>query len=269
MTLLLETLSPINQASYVTEYTALQSDFTKSYYLYGTAGSGKTFIALQIVKKFLDSLHTDVKDIDYDINETSYVKFMSWSSLIDTARKTFGDDEYNRQNRYELKNLKEIGFLVIDDLGTEKNTEFVDSVLYDFINYRYENQLQTIFTSNFTLDEIKEKYHSRIADRILGLCGKDNIREMKGKSKRSEMSQEKINIEIKKKQPSFQKRVERTPEEIQNCFDSFIKGLTHFKGRSQLLDDMKPEEYAKFKSSFWRYAKGEGSIAELMGKKIK
>jgi len=38
------------------------------------------------------------------------------------------------------------------------------------INYREQNKLQTIITSNFTLDEIDKYIDRRISSRIAGMC---------------------------------------------------------------------------------------------------
>jgi DNA replication protein DnaC len=38
------------------------------------------------------------------------------------------------------------------------------------INYREQNKLQTIITSNFTLDEIDMYIDRRISSRIAGMC---------------------------------------------------------------------------------------------------
>ena len=39
--------------------------------------------------------------------------------------------------------------------------------MIDLITKRYEEQLFTLFTTNLTFSQIKEKYEERIADRII------------------------------------------------------------------------------------------------------
>ena len=42
---------------------------------------------------------------------------------------------------------KGVQCLVLDDLGKQRNTEAAWDYLYQIINYRYENKLQTIVTT--------------------------------------------------------------------------------------------------------------------------
>jgi DNA replication protein DnaC len=68
----------------------------------------------------------------------------------------------------EIKKYKQL--IVLDDFGAEKMTDFVRQVSYLIINYREQNKLQTIITSNFTLDEIDMYIDRRISSRIAGMC---------------------------------------------------------------------------------------------------
>ena len=84
----------------------------------------------------------------------------------------FDADEY-------VKSFDSYALLIIDDLGTERNTEFVVSQLFVCLNDRILNQKSTIISTNLTLDEIKANYtertFSRISNhyRILRLAGDD------------------------------------------------------------------------------------------------
>jgi len=87
-------------------------------------------------------------------------------------------------NRYKL--------LVIDDLGAERQSEFAQEIVYNIIDGRYKNGQPIIITTNMTLDEIRTPpniTHSRIYDRILGLCAPINFQ---GESRRRIAQREKI-----------------------------------------------------------------------------
>lgn len=60
-----------------------------------------------------------------------------------------------------------IDFLIIDDLGAEKVTEFYEEQFYNLIDYRYNAKKLTGFTSNFLIDELP--YTPRLKSRIHGL----------------------------------------------------------------------------------------------------
>ncbi|MFF7166843.1 ATP-binding protein [Streptomyces sp. NPDC008086] len=48
----------------------------------------------------------------------------------------------------ELRRLCEVQYLLLDDLGTAKTSEWTEEITYRLINYRYNHCLPTIITSN-------------------------------------------------------------------------------------------------------------------------
>lgn len=62
-----------------------------------------------------------------------------------------------RGTEYEVKRLKKIPLLLIDDLGTEKITEFTEEATYRLLNERYNESLPTLITSNLEADSRDEK----------------------------------------------------------------------------------------------------------------
>ena len=63
--------------------------------------------------------------------------------------------------------------LILDDLGAERDTEFVSEKVYDIIDSRYRSGKPMVLTTNLTLDEMinaKDVRHGRIYDRILEVC---------------------------------------------------------------------------------------------------
>lgn len=150
-----------------TEVSSIMPDISRSYFLTGVAGSGKTSIAIKFGLKW-----------DTETQYKQEVIFHKFKTLLDMARYSFDSSDQAYSYRRTLEDIKTSPLLIIDDIGTEKYTEFVDQMIYDLINYRYEWGLQTIFTSNFTLDEISKKYHERVASRILGMCGPQQVLEL-------------------------------------------------------------------------------------------
>jgi DNA replication protein DnaC len=63
-----------------------------------------------------------------------------------------------------------VPLLVLDDLGAEKTTEWVQSVIYEIIDHRYNEYLPLIITTNLKAGELAEKLGSRTADRIRSFC---------------------------------------------------------------------------------------------------
>lgn len=175
----IETLNKKNQVNYNLDQK-IKSDPNKSYYLFGKAGVGKTAIALGLAKKYIE-----VNKISQDYEE-NHVRFARLIDITSTAQNSFGSSEDAWQARRRLEAYKEIDLLIIDDIGVEKNSEFIDQIIYDIIDTRYGNELTTYFTSNESLKSLSEKYHARIASRISEMCdyGK-NVRGITGKDKRT------------------------------------------------------------------------------------
>ncbi len=68
-------------------------------------------------------------------------------------------------NRYKL--------LIIDDLGAERKSEYMQELIYNLIDSRYRSGLPMIITTNLSADEIKRPGNmdfARIYDRVLERC---------------------------------------------------------------------------------------------------
>jgi DNA replication protein DnaC len=57
-------------------------------------------------------------------------------------------------------------FLVLDDLGAEKDSEHALTTLYLIIDRRNRDELPTVVTTNYTPDEIESRLGARIASRL-------------------------------------------------------------------------------------------------------
>jgi DNA replication protein DnaC len=74
--------------------------------------------------------------------------------------------------------------VVINDLGTERDTEFAKELLFDLIDRLYENSKPIIITTNLSDEELFAKYGPRIMSRLIGMCDaiyyEDEDHRMKG-----------------------------------------------------------------------------------------
>ncbi len=125
---------------------------------YGHAGSGKTHLAVAITKKIIEEKQV-------------LVKFVRIVDLLLEIRKTFDENEsWKAENESDL--LRKYTFtplLILDDIGSEKTTDWVRQVLYQIIDERWIEQKPIIVTSNLTLDELEGRLGERIASRIAGM----------------------------------------------------------------------------------------------------
>lgn len=143
--------------------------------LFGTTGIGKTFLTHCIAREIMQSIHS--------------VLYLTASELFDALLANALNRTDENQSLYEQ--ILSCDLLIIDDLGTERNTDFVVSQLFVCLNDRILNNKSTIISTNLTLAEIKSNYtertFSRISNhfRILRLAG-DDIRIQKKLMSREE-----------------------------------------------------------------------------------
>lgn len=64
------------------------------------------------------------------------------------------DDRDGRSLVARLRSSK--GYVVLDDLGRERTSDWTGEVIYALVNARYENRLPTIVTSNLTPKELAD-----------------------------------------------------------------------------------------------------------------
>ena len=141
-------------------------------FLYGTKGTGKTKLAAIIANE--------------RARAGSPVLFASVPDLMADIRRSFKDETTSEA----VQAVKNTPFLVLDDLGAEKMTEWVGEQLFCIVNHRYNEQLPTVVTSNYsptqviahmaTVDKggnvIDDLQGQRIMSRIYGMCERVEIR---------------------------------------------------------------------------------------------
>jgi DNA replication protein DnaC len=106
----------------------------KGIWFLGDTGTGKTTLAMLISKAALERGHS--------------VAIYSMPKLLARIRRTYegepGADSYSQF----FDRLTAVDLLHIDDLGAERQTEWVIEQLYSIVNERYEAQRSIMFTTN-------------------------------------------------------------------------------------------------------------------------
>ncbi len=119
---------------------------------YGSVGTGKTFLAHAIANALISQgVSVCVTSIPRILNALQGCK--------------------DRQRA--LDELDSYSLLVIDDLGSERSSEYSREVVYSVIDQRGQAGLPLIVTSNLSIDEMKNPQDmqlQRIYDRVLDLC---------------------------------------------------------------------------------------------------
>jgi len=128
----------------------------------GDVGAGKTHAASAIVNQLLTG-------------GLKSVTFATVIPMIDALREAQFDEIKMARMRREIEQCE---VLVLDDLGSEKWTEWVEGLLYRIVSARCGRGLPILVTANVTPETLRDRVGLRIVDRLLGLC--------EGKAKRIE-----------------------------------------------------------------------------------
>lgn len=149
------------------------SDGIKGIYLYGSFGTGKTFLMLNLAK--------------YLVKKGKKVIFAYYPELVRKAKSSIGDNTLEKL----IVKLKNADVLMLDDIGGELNTSFIrDEFLGPILQYRMMANLPVFMTSNYGINDLKKHFEdskdsndpvkaSRIMERItylmkpVELTGKD------------------------------------------------------------------------------------------------
>lgn len=129
-------------------------DMKISLYIYGGAGRGKTHILSSFAREL-------VKRGYYDF------LFISAARLFELlANAAFRRDGQKGTEHDIVERYSQTGILFLDDLGQHGASNWIISKLYLIIDHRYSNDLLTIITSNFNLNDLQDKLGEPIASRI-------------------------------------------------------------------------------------------------------
>lgn len=130
------------------EFSHAGSGSADNLYVYGPAGTGKTFLTHCVAKEAMDAGRT--------------VLYFSSGDFFDAM----ADAEFGRAPADGARLISGCEMLIIDDLGTERNNEFVSSCLFRVVNERLTRRLPTMISTNLTLGDLRDKYSLRVSSRI-------------------------------------------------------------------------------------------------------
>jgi DNA replication protein DnaC len=153
-------------------------------YIYGGFGVGKTHLTACIVnelmKNFVPVLFTNLFEISKAIKST-FGKASFGKASTSVSRET---------EQSLIEKFSKVNLLICDDLGKEifvknESDTWLQNLLFDLVNRRYNELKSTIFSSNYSLKELVEKrgLDEATADRIAEMT-KNFVIKISGKSRR-------------------------------------------------------------------------------------
>lgn len=140
-----------------------------SLFISGECGRGKTHLAIALARiRFLQTIYGDYDQYAkrLKIHEDRFPCFLPAVEFFLELKQSFdsrdGESESSVIKKYSDKNL-----LIVDDLGSEKVSDWSRQVFYTLLDRRYRDMKQTIITSNLSLSDLAQQIDVRISSRIL------------------------------------------------------------------------------------------------------
>jgi len=129
--------------------------------LYGPTGTGKTFSMYCMIRELW------IDRYDYEVVEVPV--------MMDMLRPN-AEEATSMLNRF-----RDVEVLCLDDIGSERMTEWTGERMDMLINYRWQRKKPTIVTTNIAPVDLKDLIGPRAASRLLG---ESNIIHVTGKDRR-------------------------------------------------------------------------------------
>lgn len=122
-----------------------------SIFITGPTGTGKTYLASALIlaigiKKNRGNLH--------------HVPTMLNQAMA----------EYVTESRRTMNEMTEYPIIALDDLGMEKPTDRTMEAIDIIVDRRYSRELQTIITTNMTMQDVAKFYGDRVSSRLSDMC---------------------------------------------------------------------------------------------------
>jgi len=118
-----------------TAFTQAFPSVERGLFFEGEPGVGKTHLAAAVLTQVVRT--TGARGLFYDVRE-----------LLKLIRSTYNSSIHTTELEV-LAPVMKAELLVLDDLGAEKTSEWVEETMNLIVNTRYNEKLATIFTSNF------------------------------------------------------------------------------------------------------------------------
>jgi DNA replication protein DnaC len=131
--------------------------------LIGPPGIGKTHIAVSVLRRLV--VDKQVRGLFYDVRDLLRVIRSTYNPVVRTAEMDI------------LRPVMSAELLVLDDLGAEKPSEWVEETMNLIVNTRYNERRPTIFTTNYIdlpdegeVDSLKARVGFRLHSRLHEMC---------------------------------------------------------------------------------------------------
>ncbi|MFP5281587.1 ATP-binding protein [Bacillus safensis] len=175
--------------NYVLKFEKMRELGKGLYFFSEEKGSGKTRLAASI-------LHAITKVYDKKEEKPLKIIYSSTADLIGEIKSTF-DSESKVKSTDIMDAVKTADLVVLDDIGVENVTKFVEETFTRILDYRLQYKKPTIITSNLSIDDLDTIYKSgRISSRVEKMAFPVIMPDEKIRKKKAQEENEKLLLEL-------------------------------------------------------------------------
>lgn len=124
--------------------------------MFGTPGNGKT--------------HTAVAACRLALSHRITAGYYNVVEFIGRVQETYGRDWHAETRASVIAQVASREVVVLDDLGKERSSEDIASIIYELVNAVYCSGRRLIVCSNLDAGAYKDRYDEAVASRIAGMC---------------------------------------------------------------------------------------------------
>lgn len=153
---------------YVNNFTEMKKH-GKGLLFYGPVGSGKTFLAAAIANELISQGHPCM--------------VTNFARITNTIQGMF-----DGKQRY-LDDFNRLDLLVIDDLSAERDTSFMNEMIFNIIDARYRSGKPLILTTNLSKEELMNQPNTdrqRIYSRLVEMCFPVEVKNVDRRKKKAQ-----------------------------------------------------------------------------------
>jgi len=143
----------------------------------GPCGTGKSHLCVAALRAIVEN---DIERFGRPAGEHGFVGepvyagcyclVVSVVDLLSLLRESFNAERLRNSARRLLHRCRSDALVILDDIGAEKPTDWVEEQLYAIIDVRYRMQRSTFFTTNCSMKQLEAQIGSRSVSRIMEMC---------------------------------------------------------------------------------------------------